>query len=161
MSGPLRESISWQIFPGADHAFSHKPVCAVHMRHKTSQRDRQVNTGNWEGEVGEPVFLEKHDTSKRKGKCGHLCSGGAGPKSNMWMASLNKERHIYCPSCLGDLGWADLFGFPFTNEVQYALKKIMWINWKEIAWPVRNSQNSNCLQWTFLLTVLSHQNILE
>lgn len=104
----------------------------------------KLTLGTGEGRWGSPCSWKNTIPVRGRGSVATVCSGGAGPKSNMWMASLNKERHIYCPSCLEDLGWADLFGFPFTNEVQYALKKItMWINWKEIAWLVRNSQNSN------------------
>lgn len=66
------------------------------------------------------MFLEKHDSGKRKRKC--ICSKGTKPKSNMSDHSdglQNKYRNIYYPSCWADLGQAGLFGSAFINRLKY------------------------------------------
>lgn len=50
------------------------------------------------------MFLEKHDSNKRKGKCG---SGGAGPKSNMSDEPdgfQNQRQKYLLPNFQADLG---------------------------------------------------------
>lgn len=53
------------------------------MRHKTSQRDGQVNTGNGGGEVGSQCSWKNTIPVRGRGSVATVCSGGAGPKPNM------------------------------------------------------------------------------
>lgn len=95
--------MSWQILPRAERVFSHKPICSVHVRHKTSQRDGQVNTGNG----GRLCSWKNMIAVRGRGSVAIICSEGAGPKSNMSDDSdgfQNKDRSIYCPSCQAALG---------------------------------------------------------
>lgn len=70
--------MNWQTLPKAERAFSHELICSVHMRHNTSPRDGQVNTGN-----AELCSWKNMIAVRGRGSVVVVCSERAGPKSNM------------------------------------------------------------------------------